>query len=275
MNDIVYALAVSGDTVYVGGGFTRIGGEDRSHIAALDADSGEATEWDPDADRDVYALAVSGDTVYVGGGFTRIGGEDRSHIAALDADSGEATEWDLDSAHRDVCALAVSGDTVYVGGVHRHRRPGSQPYRRPRRGHWRGQRWDPGANSYVYALAVSGDTVYVGGWLPASAAKTATASPALDAASGGRTDWNPDASGPVLALALSTDTVYVGGWFTNIGGQDRSCIAALDATSGACHLESVSGQRSLRPRRLRRHRLRGRRVLDGGRRSAEQHRRSR
>ena len=60
----VSALAVSGDTVYVGGGFTQIGGQARNNIAALDAGTGAATAWNPSADSTVSALAVAGDTVY-------------------------------------------------------------------------------------------------------------------------------------------------------------------------------------------------------------------
>ena len=71
-------LAVSGSTVYAGGDFTSIGGQTRNRIAALDAATGLATAWDPDADNRVLALAVSGSTVYAGGQFTRIGGKPRN-----------------------------------------------------------------------------------------------------------------------------------------------------------------------------------------------------
>ena len=40
---------MSGSTVYAGGGFTSIGGQARNSIAALDATTGAATAWDPNA----------------------------------------------------------------------------------------------------------------------------------------------------------------------------------------------------------------------------------
>src|SRR2546427_12849804 len=78
-------MAVSGSTVYAGGVFAYIGGQARNRIAALDATSGAATAWNPNANNVVYTLAVSGSTVYAGGGFTGIGGPARNRIAAIAA----------------------------------------------------------------------------------------------------------------------------------------------------------------------------------------------
>ena len=62
----VNTIAVSGNTVYVGGSFTNIGGEERTAIAALDATTGLATAWNPRASRGrtvVYRFLVNGPTV--------------------------------------------------------------------------------------------------------------------------------------------------------------------------------------------------------------------
>ena len=83
VSGIVYALAVSVSTVYAGGSFRSIGGKTRNNLAALNARSGYASAWDPNAGGIVYAsapvgfvsaLAVLGSTVYVGGFFSSIGG---------------------------------------------------------------------------------------------------------------------------------------------------------------------------------------------------------
>jgi len=44
---IVRALVVSGNTVYVGGAFQRIGGQTRDHVAAIDASTGAACSTRP------------------------------------------------------------------------------------------------------------------------------------------------------------------------------------------------------------------------------------
>jgi LPXTG-site transpeptidase (sortase) family protein len=229
----VYALAVSGNTVYVGGIFTAIGGQWRNNIAALDATTGSATVWNPNANDTVRALAVSGSTVYAGGGFNNIGGQGRNHIAALDATTGLATAWNPNADDR-VRALAVSGSTVYAGGDFNN--IGGQG-----RNHiaaldadtgfataW----WNPDANGSVYALAVSGITVYAGGNFNLIGGLVRNGIAALGVVGTATAWWNPDANGNVEALAVSGSTVYAGGGFTSIGGQARNRIAALATTTG-------------------------------------------
>ncbi len=83
----VWALAVSGSTIYAGGYFSCIGGVARECIAALDASTGHATSWDPDANGPVYAFAVSDQYIYVGGDFSYIGGKDCSRLARFDLET--------------------------------------------------------------------------------------------------------------------------------------------------------------------------------------------
>jgi urease beta subunit len=228
----VWALALSGGTVYAGGTFSNIGGQSRSNIAALNAATGAATAWNPVASLTVGALAVSGGTVYAGGGFTSIGAQPRNYIAALDAATGALTAWNPNPNAR-VFALAVSGGTVYAGG--QFTSIGGQPRNRITAldaASGTATAWDPNADNDVSALAVSGATVYAGGRFASIGGQPRNRIAALDAASGTATAWDPNANNDVSALALSGGTVYAGGSFTSIGGQPRSRIAALDAASG-------------------------------------------
>lgn len=80
----ISALAIAGSTVYAGGSFAYIGGQERARLAALDLASGLATGWNPTvAGGSVTALAISGSSVYVAGTFTTISGQPRIGIAAL------------------------------------------------------------------------------------------------------------------------------------------------------------------------------------------------
>ena len=82
---VVYALRVDGSIVYAGGAFDAIGGQPRSHLAALNAAGGAATSWDPQPDDTVQALALGPDgSVWVGGEFRGFPTAEQSGIARFE-----------------------------------------------------------------------------------------------------------------------------------------------------------------------------------------------
>ena len=82
------ALVIDGQTLYVTGAFTRLGGHRRRHIAAIDLRTGRLTPWNPDADGPIHALALAGGHVYLGGNFRHVRGRSRTNLAAVSADIG-------------------------------------------------------------------------------------------------------------------------------------------------------------------------------------------
>jgi trimeric autotransporter adhesin len=230
----VFAIAVSGATVYVGGAFVTIGGQSRNSIAALDATTGNALAWNPNpqAYSTVLSLAVSGATVYAGGSIDTIGGQSRPGIAALDATTGKALAWNP-NVDGGVYSLAVSGTTVYAGGNFITIGGQSRNYIAALDATTgNALAWNPNANYNVLSLAVSGTTVYAGGAFDTIGGQSRNYIAALDATTGNATAWNPNANAPVNALAVSRATVYAGGEFRSVGGQNRNNVAALDATTG-------------------------------------------
>ena len=189
----VHALAVSGSTVYAGGAFDQIGGKPRNNIAALNAATGNATSWNPNAIggvdtgwgvfTDISALAVSDSTVLAGGTFSSIGGQPRNNIAALDPATGNATSWNPNAIG------PASSDPV------------------------------------ISALAVSGSTVYAGGRFSSIGGQPRNNIAALDPATANATSWDPNANGGVGALAFGLDgSLWAGGSFTHSGGAPRAGI---------------------------------------------------
>src|SRR5207253_188118 len=88
----VVSIAVQADgKILVGGNFTTIGGQARNGIARLDATTGAADSFDPNANDEVDSIVVQADgKILVGGYFTSIGGQTRNYIARLDATTGLA-----------------------------------------------------------------------------------------------------------------------------------------------------------------------------------------
>ena len=255
-NEPVYALAVSGDTVYLGGDFSSIenssgtGTVTRDYAAAVDATTGFDTGWNPNPDGAVEAVAVSGDTVYLGGQFTSIenssgtGTVTRDYAAAVDAGNGFDTGW-APNPNGTVFTLAVSGGTVYLGGSFTsiENSSGTGTVARSElasvdttNGYDTG--WNPDAGSTVRVVAVSSGAVLAGGNFDSVNDQTRDDAAAISAATGEPTAWNPHTSGEVEALAVSGSTVYLGGSFTSIenssgtGTVTRDDAAAVDATTG-------------------------------------------
>ena len=58
-SDDIYALTVSGSTVFVGGQFTAIDGESRHDLAALDRRTGTVIDWNPNPGLDLKTQTIS------------------------------------------------------------------------------------------------------------------------------------------------------------------------------------------------------------------------
>src|SRR6202030_2614892 len=88
----VLSIAVQADgKVLAGGDFfgaNSIGGQTRNHIARLDATTGLADSFDPNANNGVFAIALQPDgKILAGGVFSSIGGQPRSLFARLTNDT--------------------------------------------------------------------------------------------------------------------------------------------------------------------------------------------
>ena len=201
----VTALLLRDQTLYVGGDFFGLNGEERSRLAAVDRTTGILTPWNPKLGNAnlVNALASSDAVVYVGGVFelvnavvipgTGLRGEGRRNLAAVDATTGVATPWNPNVFNGEVMALAVAGSLVYTGG------------------------------SFDQVGLVGQDTIRLN-------------LAAFDAGSGVATPWNPSVRGingdVVQALLMADNLIYVGGRFSEVGGQTRDNLAALDSVAG-------------------------------------------
>jgi hypothetical protein len=231
VNGSVLALAVSGNTLYIGGDFTTVSGLTRNRLAAFDMTTGAIKSWDPNVDNTVCSISVNGGMLYVGGTFTAIGGQSRNRIAAIDVNTGVVTSWNPD-ANSDVRTLVVSGSTVYAGGYFTTVGAQTRNYIAALdMTTGTATTWNPNANSTVSAISLSGSTVYAGGVFSTIGGQTRNKIAALDMTTGNATSWNPNPYGDVLSIAVNGSTLYVAGYICTIGGQTRNRIAAIDMST--------------------------------------------
>ena len=117
----VFDLAIDGSRLWVGGAFTRAGGESARNLAVLDADTGTSVGLDlPSLVNQVNAVDVSSDAVYVGGHFFLDHSSRTAGLAALDATTlapvagfhvaKRAWHWQSD--------LVVAPNALYLGPTH-------------------------------------------------------------------------------------------------------------------------------------------------------------
>jgi hypothetical protein len=228
-NGAVFAVAVSGSDVYIGGDFTKVGGIDANYIArwntvtstwsALGTGIGGTSPF-------VRALAVNGSDLYVGGIFTTAGGAPATGIARWDGTSWSAVGGGVGGTNPYVFALAISGNLLYAGGTF-STAGGSSTNRIAL---WNGTLWSAlgggigGATfASVNAIAISGPNIYAGGDFTTAGAVTANRIARWDGAA-----WYSLGAGvnaPVSAIAISGTNVYAGGEFTTAGGAPALHIA--------------------------------------------------
>ncbi|MFD3324314.1 DNRLRE domain-containing protein [Streptomyces sp. NPDC058701] len=86
----VRALAVTGDTVYAGGDFLTVAGQQRERFAAVDADNGALRPFTAHADEPGRAVEVTpdGSKVILGGDFFTVNGVNTHALAVVDSTTG-------------------------------------------------------------------------------------------------------------------------------------------------------------------------------------------
>ena len=243
---IVAALALQGDTLFVGGRLQVVGGQARHALAAVDARTGAVLPWDAHADGLVSALAVHDGTLYVGGLFRTMGGARRYDLAAFDLADGSITPWNP-TADGNVLAIVIARNVAYVGGEFDH--VGGQPRNsiaavaldtgavtawdaglRPLRSYIAHGSW---IWPYVAGIVVHGNTLYAGGYFDVAGGESRYALAALDVATARATSFDAHiGGGEVKTLARHGQTLYVGGYVYFFGDQHRPNLAALDARTG-------------------------------------------
>jgi hypothetical protein len=235
-------LLASGNTVYVSGGFATISGKSRRYIAALDATTAEALDWDARADGFAVPYAVRGNTIYVGGLFNHIGGELRHNIAALDVVTGDAKTWNP-NADGEVDAVVFWGRRLYVCGNFSHiggKARSALAELDPETGlatDWN-PNLEPFENSHVVTMNVHGDKLYVGGYFKKAAGQVRQSLAAFDLTTGRLTEWDPQpsfaANNVPIVFAVEADghSIYLGGQFDHVGGKARHDAAEVDARTG-------------------------------------------
>ncbi len=232
----VDALAVRGNTLYIGGTFGTVNGQAHRRLAAVNLTTGALLPafTATTTNGQVSSLAVTTTAVFVAGTFTSLktgrGTVARSYVAKLDPTSGAVDAGWAVSPNARVRSVLASPDssTVYLGGDFVTVSGTDVRYDAavttaapatvlPFRLSW---------GQPVIKQTISGGVLYlaIGG--------NGGACGSYDAITGAA-NWIAGADGNVQAVTVSDGIAYCGGHFAHFGGAARQHIAAVTITSPA------------------------------------------
>lgn len=197
----VNSIDISGNTVYVAGSFDILGKQPRAFLGAVDATTGAATSWHPDAVSPITKIGVTATTAYVLGDFSKgiAGAPGRtSEIAAIDLTSGLATSWDIDFPpnYGTVVDFALTSTDIYVAGYFHFINTDQER---------------SGLASFSLSTGTLND------WNP-------------DVGYGGEGDAS------VTAVAASSSRLYASGYFYNVGDESRDYYAEFDICNAIANI---------------------------------------
>ncbi|GAA1604320.1 PKD domain containing protein [Actinoplanes couchii] len=125
LDGTVWSLALVGDTVVVGGAFTKVADSSRrttyarKNIFAFGLSDGRIRTFAPEVDGAVYSLAPGPDhSVYIGGAFKHVNGNEQRGLARMSLlDGGRYPTFAATVNWGDVRTLVTRGSKVYAGGT--------------------------------------------------------------------------------------------------------------------------------------------------------------
>jgi hypothetical protein len=123
-NAAVYAIAQSGDTMFLGGSFHKVTNSSRtvaytrSNFLAFSASTGAVSSVAPAFDGAVWALLANGSSLYVGGNFRNVNGVAHRGLVKIDTSTGA-----VDSTFKpvikwgNVTEIRLVGGRLLIGGT--------------------------------------------------------------------------------------------------------------------------------------------------------------
>jgi len=221
----VHAIAKGGSSIYAGGDFSIVAGEERSNAAAFDPSDASLLGWEPDTDGIVHDLKVSGSGVYIAGAFSEIRGENRQSLALVDEVSGSpmsSPSLDIDGEIRSISHMTqedvffIGGDFSSVNGTNRDNLAALNDQTFDLLG------WAPDPNRFLNAVTfIDPDRVLIGGSFSNVTSETQQRF-AMISESEEILGQPPRANNIVEAIShhKSQETVTIGGNFTEMGDDE-------------------------------------------------------
>ncbi len=241
-NYTVYKIIVSGNTVFIGGAFTAIGGISRNFIGAVDRYTGKLTAWNPNSNSGVECMDLNNGVLYVGGSFTNIGGSARNRLAAIDTGTGLARAWNPNSdgkVKKLICVgknVYAAGDFTKIGSISRRYLAAIDTNSSI------ANTWNPALTigNYVEAFAKRDSILYIGGSFSLIAGMARKNAAALNTNTNVLTSWNPMPDNVLTCILASEKSIYISGEFYSVGDSIRYGLAEVNDSNGIVNKRAMN-----------------------------------
>jgi trimeric autotransporter adhesin len=235
-NGPIWAVAAQGDRLFLGGGFTSLGGVSHEYLAELDGRDGTLQPWTPQPSSSVSAPALADGRLYVGGWFHELGGTPRQQVGAYDLNGLTLLEWNPEVERstatfgsHPISELVPLGDSLLVAGE--FQTVGGQPRTNlalVNRATGEVLDWRADTDGQVAAAALAGGHLYVGGTFSRIGGVERRHLARLDPGAAAVDAWDPGPDARVTSLSANSSALYLSGFFTKIGETPRAGLAAFD-----------------------------------------------
>ncbi|MFZ1689052.1 MAG: hypothetical protein WAU70_16645 [Flavobacteriales bacterium] len=221
-----YSLALSGDTLFVGGAGSDI-------LQSFNSGTGNALSFPNISSGVIYDILVRGNMVYFSGTFTSVGG--LSYVARINRWTGAVSGWNP-QPNGPVYDLAAKGDTIFasgdftsIGGIT------CQGVAALDDVFGTAYPWTPAFDGPIECLAVHEDRLFVGGDFTTAEGQARAGLAAFDLASFSLEAWDTQLtiSGVVRSLAIGNGKLHIGGSFSNVGSALVHDAAMVDLLTAA------------------------------------------
>jgi len=218
----VQAIAITGDTVIIGGTFVTIGGITRKYLAAINIRTGIVLPLNPVINTSIWLLMVHQNKLYF---------NYDKNIRSIDLSDGIITNWQPKLATNNPISnppyptviaayknnIFIAGNFDSVNGQYKRNFAVVDAF--------------TGNNNNFYPILES--NIGQANQLIIKDSILYTGVSAYNLNTGQKTSWNPNPNNATdLIYSLGNNSIYAGGAFTSIGSQLRNFIAELDLFNG-------------------------------------------
>ncbi|WP_167880766.1 hypothetical protein [Leptospira yanagawae] len=241
-NNEIFRLYLHEDSLILFGKFTSILGKERNYGAAINLNSYELTNFDPNFSFEpnqnfLNSTIIGGNRLVVPGVFTSVNGVKRTNLVELSRDTGKPTEWNpyLDQS---VYRIRSSDSKFYIGGVFQtyNNIPNTVAFVSLNKNDLSltEERFGISATHEVTEIHVGKDKVFVSGTFTSAQSLARFNFAAFDKNTGViDSGWDATAVGGQAATMLEIgDFLFAGGYFTQLGGNPVSFLHRISVSNG-------------------------------------------